>query len=429
MAEVLSKANSSRQAIAHTWVVNTDRDEQDAAEQQQVVRALLRRPLLLAQPNTGDDQARVAQERTFTLLRRHAQPLKDLFRDQLGYDLVIRADHARLFKRPLRAYTDRPARVRPERTRPGPEDTWTPFTRRHYTMLALLLAALEAAHGCRQILLSSLAQETAAVGAELQLPVAFEDRTERRAFAESVDWLVRWGVLTQRDGTAAHWVGGETSETAQQQEALFDIHHSRLGDIKGTPVPLTDITRADDIIDRDTDFPHGEVEQRTYARHQITRRLVEDPILYRDQLPEQLQHTYRTRRHIIEPQLEQLTGLQAERRAEGSALVDDQRDPLTDIRFPVRSHVCQAALLLCEQLASRRDGSSSVPYTVAQTIMNALHRKHRDVWGRDRSSESLLEAALGLLEAMQLVCMSADRQTVTMLAASARYTDLTIRTT
>ncbi len=115
-------------------------DERLAAEREQAARALLMSPLLT------DERDR----ESFTLVRRHGDWLSERFRHLLGYRLAIRGEHARLSKRPRTAYRDRPARIRPASTQPGPEDTWAPFTRRHYVLLALALATLEAHQGRSQ---------------------------------------------------------------------------------------------------------------------------------------------------------------------------------------------------------------------------------------------------------------------------------------
>ena len=308
-------------------------EERIAGEREQASRALLMSPLLTAE---SDPDA-------FTLVRRHSEWLTDRFRHLLGYRLAIRGDHARLYKRPRTAYRDRPARIRPGSIRPGPEDGWAPFTRRHYALLALALAALEAHHGRTQALIGGLASEVAALGLELGLRVDFERRDERKAFADALELLCRLGVLRQRDGSREAFVAHDEA----LEEALFDIEHGRLGDLKATPVALTGIERVEQLLAED--YPASEDGERARRRHRVTRTLVEEPVLYVDELEPAEQDTYRSQRHRLEPELEALTGLHAERRAEGSALIDGGRR-LTDVRFPTRSTESLIALLACERL-------------------------------------------------------------------------------
>lgn len=55
-----------------------------------------------------------------------------------------------------------------------------------------------------------------------------------------------------------------------------------------------------------------------------------------------------------------MTGLQAERRAEGSALIDATRR-LSDMRFPSRSTESLLALLACERLRSAAHDAARNP--------------------------------------------------------------------
>src|SRR4051794_14690894 len=74
---------------------------QVAHERVAAFRALLRRPLMSAhQPE-------------YALVRRHYEELRRRFTDLLGYDLVLRSDHARLRKQPVGVDSTRPARIVP----------------------------------------------------------------------------------------------------------------------------------------------------------------------------------------------------------------------------------------------------------------------------------------------------------------------------
>jgi uncharacterized protein (TIGR02678 family) len=221
-------------------------DDRFAAEREQTARALLMRPLLTAE---GDPE-------TFTLARRHGEWLTDRFRHLLGYRLTIRGDHARLYKRPRLPYRDRPVRIRPGSVRPGPEDGWAPFGRRHYVLLALALAMLEGHHGRSQALIGGLAGEVATLGAELGLRVDFDRRDERKAFADVLELLCRLGVLRQRDGSREAFVARDEA----LEEALFDIEHGRLGDLKATPLALTGIEHVDELLAED--YAASEAERR-----------------------------------------------------------------------------------------------------------------------------------------------------------------------
>jgi uncharacterized protein (TIGR02678 family) len=375
-------------------------------ERQQAARALLQRPLLGADTDLA----------AFALVRRHQAWLRDRFEHLLGYRLAVRTDHARLHKRASRVYRDRHARVQPASIRPGPEDGWAAFTRRHYVLLALLLAALEAHAGRSQALIGTLAGEAAAVGAELGIPVDFARREERKALAEALELLVRLGALRQRDGSTAAFVGADET----REEALFDIDRGRLGDLRAGPTALAEVTRADELLSTGEDYPATEDGRRARRRHRICRVLVEDPVLYVDDLAQDERDTYRSQRHRLEPELETLTGLSAERRAEGSALVDPTRR-LSDVRFPTRALESQLAVVLCERLRSlvRERGRNPLPRAEVQGELAAL-RERFAVDGPE-----LDRGALALLIAHDL--LREEGAHVRVMPATARFAQPTIR--
>jgi uncharacterized protein (TIGR02678 family) len=379
-------------------------DEQDAREQ--AARALLMSPLLSAE----------SDRESFTLVRRHGEWLSERFRHLLGYRLEIRGEHARLYKRPRTAYPDRPARIRPGSARPGPEDTWAPFGRRHYVLLALALATLEAHQGRPQALIGGLATEVGSLGLELGARVDFERRDERKAFADALELLCRLGVLRQRDGSRDAFVARDET----RDEALFDIDHARLGDLKATPLALTNVEHVDELLAED--YPVTEDGQRARRRHRIARTLVEEPVLYVHDLAPDEQDSYRSQRHRLEPELETLTGLQAERRAEGSALVD-RAGGLSDVRFPTRSTESLLALLACERLRALaiETGRNPLPRTDAEAIFVSL----RERLGIDAGAE-LDRAALALLQAHGLIAPEEPAQ-VRVLPAAARFARPTLR--
>lgn len=376
-------------------------------ERQEAARALLMHPLLAADRHPHQ----------FTLVRRHESWLTERFRHLLGYRLALRPEHARLYKRPRTPYPDRGARVRPGSAQPGPEDGWAPFSRRHYVLLALSLAALESHHGRAQALIGGLAAEVAALGAELSLDVDFDRREERRAFADGLELLCRLGVMRQRDGSREAFVARDE----HSEEALFDIDHVRLADLKATPLALTDVDDPDELLAQD--YPPTEEGERARRRHRIARTLVEEPVLYVHELAEDERDTYRSQRHRLVPELEELTGLQAEHRAEGSALID-RSAALTDVRFPTRSTESLLALLLCERLrAAAIDGERNpLPGSEVAALLDDL----RERLALDAAGPELDQPVLELLQAHRLIALQAPAQ-VRVLPALARFASPTLR--
>ena len=132
--------------------------------------------------------------------------------------------------------------------------------------------------------------------------------------------------------------------------------------------------------------------------------------------------TYRSQRHRLEPELEALTGLTAERRHEGSALVDPSRT-LTDRRFPTRSTESTLALLVCERLrALAHDGDRN---PLPRSEMAAALAEVAGRVGAGAGPE-LLDAVLELLEAHRLIVQEPPAL-VRVLPGLARFARPTVR--
>ncbi|MDP1591919.1 MAG: DUF2398 family protein, partial [Prosthecobacter sp.] len=110
-------------------------------ERQEALRALLRRPLLVAE--------HVDHREDFAKVRRQAEPLRQWLSRHTGWTLDVTSESARLYKVPAR-WTDatHPARLS-KKDEP-------PFSRRRYVLLCLALAVL--VRGERQTTLGELAR-------------------------------------------------------------------------------------------------------------------------------------------------------------------------------------------------------------------------------------------------------------------------------
>ena len=107
-------------------------------------------------------------------------------------------------------------------------------------------------------------------------------------------------------------------------------------------------------------YPVSEEGVTLKRTHRVSRRLVEDPVLYLSELSEAERVAYGKARAARDHFLAAWLGLEAECRREGTALIDGAFEPLTDVRFPAaRPWTRQVALLLAEALCRRvRDGQS-----------------------------------------------------------------------
>jgi uncharacterized protein (TIGR02678 family) len=364
-------------------------------------RALEARRALLASPLLP------ASDPAFGAVRAHADRLRAEFSRELGYELVVRATHARLRKRSHALRFDRPARI----PRTGHPDTWAPFTRRHYVLFALALAACERARA--QTSIGLLAEEVRSLAGEDGIALDLDRLDERRCLADVFQYLTTLGVLIPVAGRAEGWV---RSREEGEDELLYDVMHSPLDDLIVAP-RVIGAREPRDLVHGGF-YPAGSDEER---RHRVARRLVEEPVVYRSELSE-AEQGFLSR----DVALAEWLGLEAERRSEGSALIDGGFEPLTDLRFPAaRPWTRQVALLLAEAICTRvRDGQTRIlPGELVDDCRVLAER-----WGEALSAEPPEEMAargLEVLVAMRLV-RELDGEVVPLPAiARLNYVDMT----
>jgi len=283
-------------------------------ERRDAARLLLRRPLVHASGPDADG---------YRLVRRHQDYLVAMFRQQLGYRLVVEPHFARLFKAGLGwdggRYLDR---------RSG-----APFGPRDYLYLALSCAALLTAR--RQLLLSSLVSDVRQAAAEAGIDVGDDSGAERRALVHALERLVKWGALTEDDGS----VGGYADDP--EAEALLWVDHDVIRSLLA--VGLRDVDDAASLVRvAASPGPDG-------VRHAVRRRIVEEPVVAVDELPDDQRAWLRQYQRREERSLDELFGLQLEIRAEGVAAFD-RREELTDVEFPRSASLGQLALLAVSEL-------------------------------------------------------------------------------
>jgi len=374
------------------------------AEQQRAVRALLARPLLTASGSTAED---------FVLVRRHDTELRRFFADQVGWMLQVDREMARLRKLPGQlADGSRPARARAK----DPA-----FSPRRYVLLCLALAALERSD--RQTTLHRVAEHVAAMVAEdaalRNAGIEFEltGRDQRRDLVAVVRWLLEYGILRRVEGEEEAFVG-------DRGDVLYQVDRKVLAWVLGcarppsamelsgsAPAPSTFDERLDSLVD-DVQLESDELRRRA-LRHTLARRLLDDPIVYYDELSEE-EHDYLQRSRVpILKGLTDMTGLIAEVRAEGIALVDPTGDS-TDVALPEEGTDGHATLLLAEHLAdhARQSPGVTVPLEALHAHARGLVEKYGGGW-RKAATESgaeveLTETALLHLGGLGLVVRGPD---------------------
>jgi uncharacterized protein (TIGR02678 family) len=317
------------------------------AEVSRGIRQLLLTPLL---------SERSAPEQ-FDLVRRRHEPIRLWFDYFCGWQLTVepRLGYARLVK--IRASTDptRPAtRLRSGRA---------PFDRRRYVLLCLVAAELLAVPVTTIGLLADrIVQATAAD--EVVRPFDTASRAERMAFVDVLRTLESYGALEVVDGSTEAYVESTGAKVLYRVDATLllrllaaPVGPSRLA-LPISEVPLrfeellTSLTRerrygasADPAAAVVSD-----VQRNLWLRHSVFRRIVDDPVVYFDDLSDA------ERGYLTSPTGRQLLrraadhgGFVLEERAEGVLFVDPD-GVATDTRFPDEGNAKVAALLLLESL-------------------------------------------------------------------------------
>ncbi|MFI6725796.1 TIGR02678 family protein [Streptomyces sp. R-74717] len=376
---------------------------QRAAEVRRAARALLKEPLLRAAGPSAD---------AFRLVRQHASELREWFDRNTGWRLQVDAETARLYRTPgTLDDASHPAR---EASRAA-----VPFTRRRYVLLCLALACLE--RGENQIALGRLAEQVVLDAADPQLVAAgvaftLERRDERLDLAAVVRLLLRYGVLRRVAGEEDAYVSGSG-------DVLYDVERRVLAGMLATRVgpSLVAAESADERLAEltaETALDSDDLRFRA-LRRSLTRRLLDDPVLYYDELTD-TELAYLTRqRGFLTARITEITGLVAEVRAEGIAMVDPY-DDLADLRMPEQGTRGHITLLLTERLAAV---AGPVSLVELQQWVRELAAVHGGFWSkaaREPGSEpELVEQAVERLTALGLVSRTADG--VAPRPALARY--------
>lgn len=374
------------------------------------VRALLMTPLM----NPTDDD--------FAAVRRQAEALREWFSRETGWILQVEREGARLYKRPGNL-------ADAMRGLPG-------YDRRRYVLLCLACAVLERADP--QITLRLLGQRLLELAAEPGLDFTFtlEAQHERRELVSVCRTLLGLGVL--------HRVAGDEETFVQagcdQADALYDVQRRMLAGmlaaVRGpstwtpeeAPVMLEARLRA--MVDEHV--ADSEEGRRTALRHQLARRLLDDPVVYVETLDAEARAYFFNQRGTMAARLCDAAGLVAEQRAEGLALVDEG-GLLTDVAMPAEGTDAHVTLLVAEHLAAsqrqrRKDGADTVqaPVLREHDIADFLYEvkgKYGRYWrksAREPGAERELAAiAIDRLEKLQLAVRKAGA--VHPLPALARF--------
>lgn len=377
-------------------------------ERIQALRALLMTPLM------------TTTHESFAAVRRHADELRSWFARETGWALHIERDCARLYKRPADLLDT-------SRGMPG-------YERRHYVLLCLACAVLERSDP--QITLRVLGDRLLTLATEPTLASRGFNFTltaahERRELVTVCRSLLAWGVLQRVAGDEEGFVRS-TGAGAEGSDALYDVHRRVLAGltaavrgpstwpIEQAPVTL-DERQASLVSEHVADSEEG---QRTALRHQLARRLLDDPVVYFDHLNADQRAYFVNQRGAMAARLSEGAGLVAEQRAEGLALVDEDGE-LTDVAMPAEGTEAHATLLVAEFLAGRsRVNVTALTHTddVIGFLADAKTR-YGSYWRKSArepgAEQELTRIALERLEKLQLIRCGTEG--VEALPALARF--------
>lgn len=378
-------------------------------ERSQALRALLMAPLM------------TPVHAEFAAVRRHADELRAWFARETGWALHIERDCARLYKRPSNL-------VDASRGLPG-------YDSRRYVLLCLACAVLERADP--QITLRVLGDRLLALAAEPSLlsrgfRFALQAQHERRELVAVCRSLLELGVLQRVAGDEDGFVrsGGDNSAA----DALYDVQRrvlaGMLAAVRGpstwspeeAPVTLDERLSAL-VTEHIADSDEG---RRTALRHQLSRRLLDDPVVYLDALDADLRAYFINQRGPMATRLCEATDLTAEQRAEGLALVDGD-GALTDVAMPAEGTEAHVTLLVAEFLASHHrahaGADASIDLHQITAFVAEARERYSTYWrksAREPGAEhELASNALERLQKLQLVACSGDA--VQPLPALARF--------
>lgn len=354
-------------------------EDLDREELRDAARMLLLRPML----RSGGPDARIA-----AIIRqpRNQRVLQQWFERNFGWKLIVDRDVVRLQKIPAMkaAHLD---------DAPG---------QRVCVLYCLSLAVLDECGD--QTVITEIGQRVTELSrARPGIPYYDQDLFhERRALVAAVRLLGKHGALVPTRGAAAT----EQDESAylhRSGDAIYDVDHRVASLLLVSPVPPSragspaGLTRE---LVADTDDGRNR-----HRRHQLMRRLVDEPVMHFDEIDEDMHAYFKNQRHLLVSELDEMLQVRVEVRAEGAALVDEE---LTDLRFPYDRTPQFAALLLAGALAETADpvarwvGDSELA-ALSVGISAEIAKRVKTIESHEITPATVLETGLRVLSGFRLI--------------------------
>ena len=351
-------------------------------ERERALRALLMHPLLAG----GSEE--------YALVRRHVEYLRDWLARETGWRLHVERGFARLYKTP--ANTGDATRGLPD------------FDRERYALLCLACSVLE--RGESQITLRRLGEQLLDAAADPELgergfDFTLESHHHRRALVQVCRFLLGYGVLSRV-------VGDEETYVNRTGDVLYDVNRRVLATLPASPRGASLISLTAERLGLEHILaalveeyvPETTEGRRTALRHRLSRRLLDDPVLYHDELTEEERQYLASQRGPMAARLAAAAGLVPELRAEGLALIDEGGE-LSDRQLPAVGTLAHATLLLAEHLAEASRDDPQRLHSMHE--LAAYLRTAADRYGRYWRKEARAPGAEAELAAQAVECLEA----------------------
>jgi uncharacterized protein (TIGR02678 family) len=252
---------------------------------------------------------------------------------------------------------------------------------------------------------------------------------QRSDLVHAVRYLLDMGLLRRLDGDERQFLNRNDAA-----DVLYDIHRPILAamlNVSRSPSALEtaeensgnlSAERIAKLVDDRITGSEDSHSQRIRSR--LVRALMDEPILYFDDLNVEERIYLAEHRGYLLRQIHEATGLIAEVRREGIAMVDDAGD-LTDVKLPDEDFGSYLSLLLLQWLSKSCKGSSDagIPISEVEEYVRGLIAVHGSDWRRegfDAGAETrLTEDALSRLRGLRLIQITPGG--LVPLAAAGRY--------
>ena len=245
--------------------------------------------------------------------------------------------------------------------------------------------------------------------AERGLAFSLDHQEARRDLVVVVRLLMALGVLVRVAGDEEQFL-----RRGLEGDVLYDVDRRLLAALLVTArgPSLVALNGADAELDlerrlhalSETFVPDTPDGRNRESRHRLARRLLDDPVVYFDSLDEDEAAYLANQRGPLLRRLQQATGLVAEVRAEGLALVDPEGE-LTDEKMPAEGTEGHLALLMAERLAE--SGPDGVTMEEAETWILQWQTDFRRYWRKSAcepgAAHGLARQTLARLASLGLV--------------------------